>query len=245
MAKLHQIVALVKSKKAQAESGLTKLYHLLQKTDLLGGIARNYRPINDEDTDKLPSESKRVQLRIPEAIAQAKDVLGPMIDLVATQDVANTQAFADIVIDGVIIAEHVPATHLLFLEHRLEDLSTFVGKLPTLDPSEAWHVDDQEGCYATEPSETVRTKKIPRNNVKYAATDKHPAQVETWMEDVPVGRWMTTKFSGAIPEADRRAMVVRIRKMQDAVKAARCEANCIDVQNVSIAKNFLGYIFGD
>ena len=245
MAKLHQIVALVKSKKAQAESGLTKLYHLLQKTDLLGGIARTYRPINDEDTDKLPSESKRVQLRIPEAIAQARDVLGPMIDLVAIQDVANTEAFADIAIDGTVIVAHVPATHLLFLEHRLEDLTTFVSKLPTLDPSEAWHVDDQEGCYATEPSETVRTKKTPRNNVKAVATKEHPAQVETWMEDVPVGRWMTTKFSGAIPEADRRQIVVRIRKMQDAVKTARCEANCIEVKDVSVAKNFLGYIFGN
>jgi hypothetical protein len=245
MAKLHQIVALVKTKRAQAESGLTKIHHLLQKTDLLGGIARTYRPINDEDTDKLPSESKRVQLRVSEAIDQVKDVLGPMIDLVATQDTANTSAFANVILDGKVLIEHVPVTHLLFLEKRLEDLHTFVSKIPALDPAESWHMDDQEGCYATEPTETVRTKKTPRNNVKYDATEKHPAQVETWMEDVPVGRWLTTKFCGAIPESERRAMIVRIRKLQDAIKSARCEANCVDVAQVSVAKDFLGYVFGN
>lgn len=244
MAKLHQIVALVKAKKAQAESGLTKLYHILQKNDLLAGIARNYRPIDDEDTDRLPAESKRVQLRVQEVIEQAKDAIGPMLDLVATQDTANTEAFADVVVDGVAILKHVPATNLLFLEHKLEDLSTFVSKLPTLDPSENWHFDDKEGCYATDQAESVRTKKTPRNNVKYDATDKHPAQVETWMEDKVVGRWTTTKFSGAIPEADRRLMIARVRKLQDAVKSARCEANCVDVKEISVAKSFLGYIFG-
>jgi hypothetical protein len=243
MAKLHQIVALVKTKKGQAESGFTKLYFMLQKVDLLGGLARKYEPIDDADIDRPPSESKRIQLRVSEAIDQAKEALGSLIDLVSTQDNANTLAFADVVVDGNVLLSHVPATHLLFLEHKLEDLHTFVGKLPTLDPSEAWHEDDQEGCYATEPSKTVRTKKIPHNNVKYEATDKHPAQVETWMEDKPVGYWSTTKFSGAIPDADKRAMIVRIRKLQDAVKTARCEANCIEVKDVKVADKLFGYIF--
>ncbi|MCK9558039.1 MAG: hypothetical protein M0R50_08385 [Candidatus Cloacimonetes bacterium] len=243
MAKLHQIIALAKGKKARAISGLTELHKLHQKTALLDGIARTYRPIKDDDAEKLPSESKKVQLRVSESIEKAKVILTDVIDIVATQDVANTEAFADVVVDGNIVIEHVPATHLLFLEKQLVDLHTFVSKLPTLDPSESWHHDDATDCYANESAETIRTKKIPRNNVKYDATDKHPAQVETWMEDVAVGYWSTTKFSGGILDSDRRAILARIIKLQEAVQTARGEANSIDVKNISIAKKFLSYVF--
>jgi hypothetical protein len=35
--------------------------------------------------------------------------------------------------------------------------------------------------------------------VKAEATEKHPAQVEVYHEDVVVGQWKTVKFSGALP----------------------------------------------
>ena len=243
--KLHQIIALANTKKAQGQANLTDLHKTLQRTALLDGIARTYRPINDDApaSERLPSESKKIQVRVSECIDRAKAILTEMIDLVATQDLANTEAFADVVVDGKVIVSHVPATHLLFLEKRLEDLVTFVTKLPTLDPAESWSKNAEMDCWATEPFETVKTKKVPRNNVKYEATKEHPAQVETWMEDVPVGFWSTTKFSGAIPDSDRRAMLARIRKLQDAVTKARGEANSIEVKDHPVAKAFLGYVF--
>ena len=242
MPKLHQIIALADGKKARAVSGLTELHKLHQKTDLLNGIARTYRPINDEG-EKLPSEAKLVQLRISESIERARAILTDVIDIVATQDVANTTAFADVIVDGKTIIRHVPATHLLFLGKQLTDLHTFVAKFPVLDPAEKWSKNGDSGDYATQASESIRTKKVPRNNVKYDATDKHPAQVETWMEDVPVGYWSTIKYSGGIPDADRRAMLARIVKLQEAVRTARGEANSTEVENVSVAKDFLGYVF--
>jgi hypothetical protein len=245
--KLHQIIALANGKKAQTASTLTELHHILQKTALLAGITKTFRPIDADApaSERLPSESQRVQVRVSECIDRAKKSLTEMIDMVATQDIANTQAFADVAVDGKIIIKHIPATHLLFLEKRIEDLLTFVNKLPVLDPAESWSHNAEMDCMATPPSETVKTKKVPAKLVKYEATKEHPAQVDVWMEDVPVGFWSTIKFSGAIPDADRRAMLARLRKLQDAVQTARGEANSIEVKDVKVADDFLGYIFGN
>ena len=91
----------------------------------------------------------------------------------------------------------MPVTYLLFLEKQLADLHTFVKKLPVLDAAESWALDASTDCWATEPVQTLRTKKVPRNHVKAEATEKHPAQVEVYYEDVRIGYWTQTKFSGA------------------------------------------------
>jgi hypothetical protein len=78
-------------------------------------------------------------------------------------------------------------------------LHTFVTKLPVLDASESSVFDAGADCWATEPAQTAKTKKIPRNHVKAEATEKHPAQVEVYYDDVVVGTWRTVKFSGALP----------------------------------------------
>src|SRR5205085_5692244 len=109
-------------------------------------------------------------------------------------------------------------------------------KLPTLDASETWAFDASADCFATEPVQTVRTKKIPRNHVKAEATDKHPAQVEVYYEDVTVGYWRTIKFSGALPTKRVNELLERVEKLQQAVKFAREEANSLEVEEQKAGK---------
>lgn len=241
MTKLHQIIAVANGKKSHAQSELTRVHHVLQKGDLLQGIARTYRP-KDEDGEKLPGEAKRVQVTVSQAIRDATAALSELFDLVATQDVANCSATADIKVDGKVVLPQVPVTHLLFLEKQLTDLHTFVDKLPTLDPAETWKRDGD--TYVTDPFETTRTKKILRNHVRAEATKEHPAQVDVYPEDVVVGYWSTKKFSGAIPAAEKSAMLERVRKLQDAVKFSREEANAIEVRDVKTS-TLMEYIFGN
>ena len=99
---------------------------------------------------------------------------------------------------------------LLFLEKQLVDMHTFIKKLPVLDPSETWISDAAQDCYATEAVETIRTKKVPRNHVKAEATEKHPAQVEVYYEDLTVGFWRTVKYSGALPARRVAALLERV-----------------------------------
>ncbi len=242
MTKLNQIIAVEKGVKTDAAAALTAAYHGLQRTPQLSGIARTYRPRDDEG-EQLPSESTRVQVRADDLVAGVRKALTRLFDVVATKDQANTAAKADIVVDGVTLAKDVPATYLLFLEKQLVDLATFVRKMPTLDQAEVWSWSDQAGAYATEPVQTTRTKKVLRNHVKADATDRHPAQVEVFGEDVVVGHWTTTKFSGAVPEQKVADMLERVRKLTEAVKTAREDANGLTVTDVNVGGALLGYLF--
>ncbi len=240
--KLNQIIAIEKGVKADAAGTLTQAYHNLQKGQLLSGIARAYQPRDDEG-EQLPPESTRVQLRTDQVVAEVCKALTRLFDVVATKDKANTSAKASVVVDGVTLASDVPATYLLFLEKQLVDLATFVRKLPTLDPSDRWTWDEQQGAFATDPVRTTRTKKVLRNHVKAEATERHPAQVEVYTEDVVVGYWTTTRFSGAVPAAEVAEILERIVKLTEAVKRAREEANSITVIDEMVGAALLGYLF--
>jgi hypothetical protein len=133
--KLNQVIAIEKGIKSKAVQALTDAYHSLQKSTLLAGISRTYRP-KDEEGEQFPPEATRVQLRADDAIRQANEALTKLFDIVATKDWANCQAKADVVVDGKVLLTQVPATYLLFLEKQLVDLHAFIKKLPILDASE-------------------------------------------------------------------------------------------------------------
>jgi hypothetical protein len=116
--------------------------------------------------------------------------------------------------------------------------------LPTLDASELWSFDQAADCWATEPVQTTKTKKIPRNHVKAEATEKHPAQVEVYYEDVVVGHWKTVKFSGALPAKRIKELLERVDELQQAVKYAREEANNTEVTDQHLGGKIFGYLFG-
>ncbi|MDX1947676.1 MAG: hypothetical protein SFU86_19920 [Pirellulaceae bacterium] len=242
MPKLNQIIAIQNGKKTQVKESLTQAYHQLQKPDLLAGISRTYKP-KEEGGETQPPESKLVQIKVKEIVERVSRDLTDLFDVVATQDWANCQAKADVQVDGRTIVSGVPVTYLLFIEKQLVDLHTFVDKLPVLDPGEQWSFNQAQDCFASEPFQTSRTKKVPKSHVKYEATEEHPAQVEMYFEDVTVGTWTTVKYSGAIPAAERNQLLERVRKLADAVKAAREEANCCEVERRKVAESILGYIF--
>src|SRR3954469_1131383 len=228
MARLNQIIAVEKGVKSRSFQELTDAHHALQKPTLLAGISRTYRP-KDEEGEQLPAESTRVQVKAEEIIQQTAGILTRLFDVTATKDWTNCVARADVVVDGEPLLREVPVSYLLFLEKQLADLLTFVRKLPVLDAAETWVYDASADTYATEPTQTTRTKKIPRNHVKAEATEKHPAQVEVYYEDIVVGYWKTVKFSGALPPKRINELVGRVQKLQQGVKFAPEEANGVDV----------------
>jgi hypothetical protein len=244
MARLNQIIAVEKGVKSQSFQELTEAHQSLQKPALLSGIARSYRP-KDEEGEQLPPESTKVQQKAEDVIRQTSESLIRLFDITATKDWTNCKAKADVVVDGNTLLSSVPATYLLFLEKQLVDLHTFIKKLPVLDASESWSYDSGADCWATEPVQTLRTKKVPRNHVKAEATDKHPAQVEVYYEDVTVGYWRTVKFSGALQAKRINELLTRVERLQEAVKFAREEANNIDVEDVKIGEQFFGYLFAE
>jgi hypothetical protein len=240
--KLNQVIAIEKGTKGRALQEITEAHHSLQKPAILSGIARTYRP-KDEEGEQLPPESTRVQVRSEEIIQKTSEVLTKLFDVVATKDWANCEAKADVVVDGNVLLSQVPATYLLFLEKQLVDIYTFVKKLPVLDASETWSFDASADCWATEPVQTTKTKKIPRNHVKAEATEKHPAQVEVYYEDVIVGNWRTVKFSGALPAKRVNELLARVERLQESVKFAREEANNQEAKEQKLGEKVFQYLF--
>lgn len=243
MAKLNQIIAVEKGVKSKSLQDITAAHHKVQKPALLAGISRTYQP-KDEEGEQLPPESTRVQIKAEEALREMSASLTRLFDVTATKDWANCSARADVVVDGRTVVGEVPVSYLLFLEKQLTDLHTFVKKLPVLDASESWSLDPSTDWWKTDPVRTIRTKKVPRNHVKAEATDKHPAQVDVYYEDVPIGYWTTVKFSGALPARRVNELLDRVEKLQHAVKFAREEANGADVTDRRVGDAVFGYLFG-
>lgn len=241
--RLNQVLPLEKGERSRSYNRVTEIDKDLQKPALLSGLTRTYKP-RAEDGDPLPPESQLVQRTVTDALAEIKILYTNAWDLVATKEVANCSAKADIIVNGETIAAGAPSTFLLFLHKQLTDLRTVISRLPVLDPSEVWRFDDNVNAYVTEPIVSVRTKKEPRVLVKYEATVQHPAQTEVYTEDVPVGDWTAIKFSGALPAARRVEMLTKVQALLDAVDVALQEANSITITEQNVSGALLGYIFG-
>lgn len=244
MTKLNKFIAINKGIKASAYAAQTTFYQTLQKAPLLTGLIRTYRPLDEDDQDILPPERTAVQIKAEETLAQIADLMARPYDVEASVAWGNCMARADVVVGGTVLFEKAPVTFLLFLEKQLNDLLVLTRKIQTLPSDQEWHWDTGRGLYVTEPIETRRTKKVPRNHEMAPATKEHPAQVRVYEEDKVVGIRTTIHMSGALPETRRDQLANRIQELLLAVKAAREEANGTDVDDVHIGDKLFRYLFG-
>lgn len=234
--------------RASAKRTETDAYHLLQKPPLLTGYSKVYAPRNEEATewDIPPNEGTSVQVDAEVVTRNVATELAKWFDVMAIKESTNAVARADLIVDENVLLAKVPTTYLLFLERNLEDLLTFMSKLPMLDPAEAWEKREGSTLWVSAPEVTQRTKKVPRNHVLSEATDKHPAQVQVYQEDTVIGKWTRLKFSGAVPALRVAELTDRVRKLQAAVKIARDEANrtplVLDLKDAG--RTVLAYVLG-
>lgn len=242
MAKLHQILAVEKGIKSRTYSVLTEVYKLIQKPQLFSGLSRDYTPKLD-DGERLPSERSLVQNNVSDILKVVAKAQTEYWDVVATKDMANRNAKADLVVDGRVILKDAPAPFLLFLEKQLSDLKSEIDKLPELDPSASWTQDVNSLLYKSETKTTTRTAKVPQVITKAPATDKHPAQVELIYVDQSVGTWAQVSYSGAIPRPQKEILQERIQTLLKAVKFARQEANEVEAPPVSVGGTVFAYLF--
>lgn len=238
----NQIVAIEKGVKSRVEKAFGEIYKQIQKPNLLNGQIRKFEAIND-DGEKYPDENVKVQVESGSVIKKVTKSLTELFDVVATKDWGNTIAKANVVVDGEVLAENVPATYLLFLEKQITDIHTFISKMPTLDPAYDWEKDANSNLYKSNVVKTHKTKKTQKPIVKYDATDKHPAQTELISEDVIIGHWCTTQLSGALPLPRKEELLEKIDKVKNAVKSAREKANSAVVEKKEVGDKILNFIF--
>lgn len=241
---LHQLLAVRDGVRSLADKAITRAYHTIQRNEPLNGIQRTHERRFDEDGE-LPGEYKHVQILAADVVKEFSAAFARLFDVTASVDYTNQTATADVVVDGDVLVHNAPAPYLIFLEKKLVDVRTFIDKLPALDPAIEW----QEPLAPGEPHrsrdiKTTSTKRVLRNHVKAPATEKHPAQVDVYTEDVISGYWTTVKLSGALPPATIAAMRERVDKLIEAVKVARGEANMQRIEDPKPGAALLGYVFG-
>lgn len=241
MAKLNQVLAIEKGVKSDTESKLSKLYQGLEKTVLFNGFVRTYEK-KDAEGEDFPSEKQNVQLNAESVVKNAAKVLTDLFDVTMRKDVANRGAIADVEVDGVTIAKDVPVTTLLFLEKKLTDVKTFISKLPVLDGAEDWRRDEGTGLFKSEPTKTLRTKKVQKGIVLYQATPEHPAQTQLITSDEIVGSYNLVKLSGAMPAERKEELLERVEKLLKAVKVAREAGNSVSAPQVELGEKIFGFL---
>ncbi len=169
-------------------------------------------------------------------------------DLRLQKEAANQSATADVIINGKSIFDDVPVTFLLNMEEELRQVKKVYSCMPTLKPGVTWEKDENKGrgiYKSTHDTETAKTEKTKQHKVIVQATDKFPAQVETWNDDRPIGKYITQNWSGMISESDKALLISRIDTMLAAFKKARQRANCVESTPMEIGKAVFAYIHAE
>lgn len=234
-------MAIEKGVKSRVESEITQMHHASQKPASFNGFSRTYRKLDDAGED-LPAESQKVQQIAAEILRRAGQIWTEMVDITFAKDDGNRAAIADVTIGGRVIVKGAPVPFLLWMEKHLNDVRTFIDKLPVLDPADDWQADTTTGLYKTAPISTHRTKKTAKPIVLYDATPQHPAQTQLISEDVLAGYWDVIKYSGALTVPRRKQLLERVDALSKAVKEARELANMTEAPDAAVGREIFDYL---
>lgn len=229
MAKLHELLALEQAYHSESEKRAREVGQNMSPARTLG-MRRTYAAL-EEGGQAYPPETDLVTTVAQKEI---RDFVGAefrrWLDASVQKEITNQSTKSDVTIGKKHMWAEMPATALLNLEGKLTYLKGLYESLPTLDPDVRWNWDAQNEYWVSEPEEVVRTKKVQRPIVMYDATPEHPAQTQLISEDIPVGKWTTVRYSGAVPVSLKREWLRRIDTLLRAVKSARQRANDIDAE---------------
>ena len=244
MGKLHEILAVEGDLKGKADKILEETKTTFsKKQEHFVDIRKVYHPDDEKEAELVQAdESKPMVETVMGKLEYTAKAVADYLDVVYQKENANTEARADLVLeDGNLLAGNVPATVLLGLESKLKNIREVYDAIPTLMPGDDWNKDAHSGHYKAE-EKRMKTKKVFKNYVKAAATDKHPAQVDVYAEDDRIGIITTTKVSSALSPLEKSKLLERVDSLSRAVKQARQRANNTEVSPVKIGKKLFDYV---
>lgn len=246
--KLHELLAVHKSFEGQAGKCRAELMNTFEKKrHHFEETRKSSRSLAEGEQFKV-EEQKDIQTTVAEELKWVQGKLASVLDVGYQIDIANTGAKADVVLpDGEIILKDVPATALLQMEKRLNEIHQLVTVIPTLDPAKGFKLDSERGkhIYKARDVEKKRTKKEKKVLTAAPATDKHPAQVVVYDEDVQVGTILEQEWSSLITPATKSDVLENIEHLTRAVQKARAKANEFEVDTTAtkIGGKMLEFIF--
>jgi hypothetical protein len=224
---LGQIIAVEKAARQKDNTEGGRIKRDVQKEVFIRGKRKTYTPDDNDapDYDRPADLYEPVHLRVEDALREARKYAVPAINTTGTKDRTNTEAVADLVVNGRTIAVDLSVPHLLWLEGWLAEWKSFISVLPVLDPAHRWAPNESTGLYESEPEVTARNLKEKTPLVLIAPTQYQPGVAETYMKETHVGTYTTTILSGAVSKDRKQQLLDRFHDLSLAVREAVAVAN--------------------
>jgi hypothetical protein len=250
MAVLHEVLAVEKdleqvASKVVGEAVIT----FSKKVDHFTGHVKSLEmyDVDRKKEEEGQKEVKELTTTVPEKLSYIAEHLIRFYDALAQKEATNQEARSDVILpDGTILLKALPATLLLGLENKLARLREMYDTIPTLQPGVEWKPDPQakfHGVYrAITPTVNLKSEKDFSFRVLYAATKEHPAQIEKWNVDKPIGQYKTERSSGMLAPIQKSNLLGKLDTLIAAIKQARMRANTVEVKKLEVGKVIFGFL---
>ena len=247
MGKLHELLAVEGDLSNTADKVIAEAVNTFtKKNEHFMGQVRSVVMFDDSRSGENATEEKALVTTVQKKLDYVSGMVSKYWDAILRKEQTNQKATADLIFDGEVVYAALPATFLLGMESRLKKLRVIYEAIPTLNPNAVWELDTAagEGIYRSPTTANMRTEKTVKHKILYEATKEHPAQIEKWNEDVPIGRIESTVVSGMFTPAEKSRVIGRIDQLIRAVKQARQRANDTKVENTEIGAKLFELIHG-
>lgn len=244
--KLHELLAIEGDLKGEKEKiHQEAVVSFSKKEGLFLGNLKKLEMFDAEREQEQREDRHALTETVPKKLGYMSKAFSRYWDVKIQKEMANQEAKASIEIDGKVLFDDIPVTFLLGMEEELKQLRKVYDSIPTLQPGVQWVLDASQGehIYVTKhPEEKNKTEKTIQYKILVPTTKEHAAQVREWTEDKPVGKYVTTTWSGMVSPAEKSRMLGNLDKMLRAFKKARQRANCQETEKRQIGKEIFDYI---
>lgn len=243
-AQLHQLLPVESNLQTIAKNAALEAASTFSKKERFTGTVKRLKMFDEARREEEISEVQAITTTVDDKLFYVEEQVARYYDAYVQKERTNQDAKADLIVDGVTLAEGVPATALLGFESKLKELRAMYDAIPTLPPGVKWVEDKERKGVWINPDDDIRmkTEKTVLFKEVSKATDKFPAQVEKWSSDVPVGKYIQTTEVSMLSVAKKSEILGRVDKLIQAVMDARMRANSTEVVIVELGKKMVEFI---
>ena len=252
MAELHEVLAVDRDREKQAKTVIDETRRLWNKVEKFMSHHTILKMADENRQHEEAAHEQKTEMvtTVPKRLKHTHGYIVNWFDSLAQKEATNQLAIADVTDDdGNVILKDIPGPLLLTIEKHLVGLLDLYKGIPTLDHTQLWVLDENEGdgdiYKLAEPLKTHRTEKTSRVIELSKATKEHPAQVEKETFDQIVGTWRKHYWSGAISASRKAGIIARLEELIRNVKKARRRANKTEVKKLSVGKKMLDFIMAE
>lgn len=247
MPKLHEGLAIHKDRVGVVRKVFEEAGKVFKTAAHFRGFVKDTSYIDEKDKRFDKHEEKKIDETVPGKLKYINESFSKLLDLDYQMEVANTEAKADLILDGSVIASGVPVNFLLTIENKFREYRDVLDAIPTHQAGVEWIIDTDMSSNgdiyrAKQVPVDYITKKVAVHKVIVPATEHHPAQVAESHDDVRVAEVRTVHYGGTISPAEKSDILGRCDQVIMAAKKARQRANAVALPKKRVAADILTFV---